>query len=177
MADKTVLRGATLGVTIETEAHVDFMHRHHAIHRLDRTVAFLAGDACPDMWFVHEFYEIGQRVNAIPPNFEGRLMVIGPRLSDRLDSAEQATAMTTDAACYRRYSGGGRSASIFMAILAGNLVDAGVHSMAERDGLLDVRTRRPGTLRKRHRRRTAEKQEQGHRDQDAVHGSHSSHHR
>src|SRR5437870_4838819 len=138
MADKTVLRGAALSVTIDAKAHVDFVHRHHPIHRLDRTVALLASNARPDMGFMHEFHEVGQGIDPIPANLERWLMVIGPRLRDRLDSAEQSAAVTADTARHRRHPGGGRPAGVLMAVLAGNLVDAGMDAMAEWNGLLDV---------------------------------------
>src|SRR5712692_5176560 len=109
MADKTVLRGTTLGVTVDAKAHVDFMHRHDPIHRFDRSVALLTGDARPDMRLVHEFYEIREGIDPIPANLERRLMLIGPGLGDGLDTAEQAAAMTTDAARDRWHSRGRRT--------------------------------------------------------------------
>ncbi len=58
MTDKTFLGGAALNVTINAEAHVDFVDRHDAIHGFDRSMAFLARNARPDMRFVYELDEI-----------------------------------------------------------------------------------------------------------------------
>ncbi len=96
MADKTFLGGAAFDVAIDAETHVDFVDRHNAIHSFDRSMAFLARNTSPNMRFVYELDKIGQRINSIPSNLEGRLMVIGPRPRNRLKSAEQGAAMAAD---------------------------------------------------------------------------------
>src|SRR5579863_6668312 len=79
MADKTFLGGATLGMAIHTETHVELVYRHHPIHGLDRPMTLLALYAGPDMGFVHEAHEIRQRVHPVPPDLERRLLLIHPR--------------------------------------------------------------------------------------------------
>src|SRR6202045_641622 len=103
VADKTFLGGAALGVAIHAETHVNLVHRHHAVHGFNRAVAFLALHTGPDMRFVNEAHEIGQRIHPIPADFERRLLVVRPRARHRLDTAEQRAAMTTDAALDRRH--------------------------------------------------------------------------
>src|SRR5579863_1016639 len=172
MADKTVLRGAAFGVAVDAKTHVDFMHRHHAIHRFDRTMTFLAGDARPDMRLVHELDEVRQRIDAVPANFEWRLMFIRPRLRDRLNPAQQAVAMASDAARNRRDAGGSRASGVLVAVLAGNLVNARVDAVTEGDRLLDIVARRPGALGKADHAGRSEKEQQRDRNQDAIHRSH-----
>ena len=96
MADKTILGGAALDMAIDAKAHVDFMNRHNTIHRFDRSMAFLTRNTSPNMRFMDELHEIGQRINSVPPNLEGRLMVISPRPRNRLNSAKQGAAMASD---------------------------------------------------------------------------------
>jgi len=164
MADKTFLRGAALDVAINAETHIDFVDRHNSVHGFDRSVAFLAGNARPDMRFVHELHEIRQRVYPIPANLERRLMSVGPGLSNWLNPAEQCTAMASDTSLYRRGTRRRRPSRIFVAVLARNFIDTCVHTMAERDRLFDIGTRRPWPLRKGDRGNSAHKQEQRNRD-------------
>ena len=177
MADKTVLRCAALGVAVDAEAHVDFMHWDNPVHRFDGSVALLTSDSCPDMGFVHEFDKIGKRIDPIPANLEGRLMIIRPRLGDRLDPAQQAAAVASDASRNWRHSGGRRTPGVLVTVLTRNFIDTGVHPMAEWNRLLDAGSWRPRALRKGHGDRSAKKEHQGHRNQDAVHRSQGLHHR
>jgi hypothetical protein len=165
MTDKTFLGGAALNVTIDAEPHVDFVDRHDAIHSFDRSMAFLARNTCPDMRFVHELDEVRQRINPIPPNLEGRLMVIGPRPRNRLNAAEQSAAMAPDTSLDRGDSRHRRPPRVFVAVLARDFVNPCMHTVAEGDRLLDVGTRRPRPLRKGDRDKAARKQEQRDRDQ------------
>src|ERR1700735_1811333 len=96
VADKTFLRGAALGMAVHTETHVDLVHRHDSVHGFNRPVTFLALHTSPNMGFVNEAHEIRERVHAIPADFERRLLCVRPRPRDRLDSAQQRAAMTTD---------------------------------------------------------------------------------
>jgi hypothetical protein len=56
-----------------------------------------------------------------------------------------------------------------MAVFARNLVDTGMHPMAERNRLRHINSGRPGTLGESHRAYTAHEQEQGDRNQNSVH--------
>src|SRR5215469_1501086 len=165
MADKTFLGGAALDVTINAETHVDFVDRHNSIHSFDRSMAFLAGNAGPDMRLVHELHEIRQRVYPIPANLERRLMSVGPSLSNRLNPAEQSTAVASDTSLYRRGARRRRLPRILVAILARDFIDTCMHTMTKRDRLFDIGTRRPRPLRKGDRGNSAHKQEQRYRDQ------------
>jgi len=165
MADKTFLGSAALDVAIKAETHVDFIDWHHSVHGLDRSMAFLASNSCPDMRLVHELHKIGQRVDSIPANLEWRLMGIGPGLSSRFNPAEQSTAMASDTSRYRRGTRRRRPSCILVAVLARNFVDTCMHTMAEGDRLFDIRTRRPRSLRKRDRGNSARKQKQREEDQ------------
>jgi hypothetical protein len=121
------------------------------------------------MRLVDELYEIGQGVDTIPTNLKWRLMIVGPSPRNRLDSAQKSTAVASDTSLNRRHSGHRRAPSVFMAILARDLVNAGMHAMAERDRLLDIGAWRPRPLRKGDRHNSAQEQEQRNRDQYTVH--------
>src|SRR5882757_3866337 len=109
VADKTFLGGAALGMAIHTETHVDLVHRHDAVHGLNRSVAFLTLHTSPDMGFVNEAHKIGQRIDPIPADFKGRLLGVGPRARHRLDTAEQRAAVTSDTALDWRHARIGRA--------------------------------------------------------------------
>src|SRR5258708_16161006 len=87
MTSDAVERGFALGVAIDAKVHVDFIDGHDAIHRLDRSVTALALDSGVYMRVMREANEVGQRVNAVPLDFEWRLRVVGPGTGDRPDSA------------------------------------------------------------------------------------------
>src|SRR5277367_3038953 len=132
MTAHAVERRFFLRVTVHAEAHVDFMHRHDAIHRLYRPVAALAFDSRMNMRPMGEAHEVGQRVHAIPLDLERRRRGVRPRPRNRRDSATcYPVAMTSDAPRHRRNPGLRRSARIGVTVLAGNLVHPGVYSMAE----------------------------------------------
>src|SRR5579875_599322 len=169
VADKAVLGGAALFVTAEAETHVDFVYRLDAIHRFDRTVAFLAGYAGPDMRLMSEFDKVGQRIDPIPANLERRLRMIRPWPCNRLQAADQSVPMASDASLYGWHARGLRAPRVLMAVLAGNFVHARMDAMAERDGLLDILTRRPRPLRKGKHGQAAHKRRQGDGDQYPVH--------
>ena len=122
------------------------MDRHHAIHILHIAMTFLALNSGVDVRAMREANEIRQRVHPVPSNLEWRLLLIGPWTRDRRDSTAEPGAMTSDASRNRRNSRGLRAARVLMTILTGNFIDAGVDSMAKRDRLLDIGTRRPWTL-------------------------------
>ena len=152
MTDNAVERRFFLRVTVHAKAHVDFMHRHHAIHRLHRPVTSLAFYPRMYMRPMREAHEVRQRVNAIPLDLERGRRVVRPRPRHRLDAAAgNSVAMASDASRDRWNTRFGRSARILMAVLAGNLVHAGMDAMAEWDRLDDIGTRRPRPLRQRDR--------------------------
>src|SRR6267154_6265558 len=98
MTSDAVERGFALGVAIDAKVHVDFINRHDAIHRLDRSVTALALDSGVDMRVMREADEVGQRVDAVPMDFERRLRVVGPGTSDGLDSTfGDSVAVASDA--------------------------------------------------------------------------------
>jgi len=144
MTADAVQRGFALGMAIDAEAHVDFINRHDAIHGLDRSVTALALDSGVNMRVMREADEVGERVYAVPLDFERRLRVVGPWTSDRLDSTfGDSVAVASDASRDRWNARLRRSRRVGMAVLTWNLVDAGVDSMTERDRLTDIRARRP----------------------------------
>src|SRR5256885_17110374 len=117
MADETILGGAALDVAIDTETHVDLIDRHDPVHGFNRPVTFLAGYPCPDVGLVHKFDKVGQRIDTVPPDFERRLMIIGPWACDGLYTAQQRAAMTADAALERAPSSTLRGPYVFMPVL------------------------------------------------------------
>ncbi len=150
MTANAVERRFFLRVTVDAKAHVDFMHRHHPIHRLHRPVT--ASAFYPRMYMrpMREAHEVGQRVHAIPLDLERGRRVVRPGPRHRLDAAAgYSVTVASDATRDRWNSGLGRSARIGMAELAGNLVHPGMDAMAERYRLDDIGTRRPGPLRQR----------------------------
>lgn len=147
MTVNAVKRRVALRVAFHAETHVDFLDRNHAVHRLHRAMALLAGKAGMDMGAMGELDEVRQRVNAVPLNLERRLFPVGPCARDRLDTARRAAPVTPHASRNRRDPRGLRTARVFVAILARDLVDAGVDPMTERDGLDHVGARQPGALR------------------------------
>src|SRR5215469_15934831 len=160
MADKTFLGRASLDMAIDAETHIDFVDRYYPIHRLDGTMAFLASHTSPYVRLVNELHEIGQRVDTVPASFEWRLVVVGPGPGDRVNSTEQGAAVASNTPLNWRNSGHGRSPRVLMAVLAGDFVNPSMHAMAERDRLLDIGTRRPGSLGKGYCNYSTCKQEQ-----------------
>jgi len=144
MTSDAVERGFALGVAIDAKVHVDFIDGHDAIHRLDRSVTALALDSGVDMRVMREADEVGERVHAVPLDFERRLRVVGPWTSDRLDSTSgDSVAVTSNASRDRGNARLRRSRRVGMAVLTGDFVDPGVDAMTERDWLNDVGARRP----------------------------------
>src|SRR5271154_2998228 len=130
MTAHAVERRFFLRVTVHAEAHVDFMHRHDAIHRLYRPVAALAFDARMNMRPMGEAHEVGQRVHAIPLDLERGRRVVRPWTRHRRDSpARDSVAVASDAARDRRDSRFGRPARVCVAGLAGDFVYGGMHSL------------------------------------------------
>src|SRR5262249_9451644 len=128
----------------------------------------LTGDAGVDVRAMGKAHEIGQRIDAVPTNFEVGLRVVGPWTSHRQQAARFLAAVASDAALHGRNTRGRRPPGIFMTILAGNLVDPGMDSMAERDRLLDIVTGSPRPLRKSDRADTGSEHYQRKRKQSAV---------
>jgi hypothetical protein len=159
MADKAILGSAALDVAIDAETHVDFIDRLDTVHSFNWSMAFLTCHAGPNMRLVNEFHKIGQYVDTIPANFEWRLMVISPSPGDRLDTAQQGATMAPNASLYRGNARHRRPSSVLMAILAGDLVDAGMDTMAEGNRLVDIGTGRPWPLGESDRSNSAGKQE------------------
>ena len=169
MTIDAVQRRLALRVTFHAEAHVDFLHRHHPVHRLDRTVALLAREPGMDMRAMRELYEVRQGVHPVPSNLERGLIVIAPRAGDRLNSAGDSAAMASDASRDRRHARVLRAARILVAVLAGNLVDAGVNAMAERHRLDNVGARRPRAFRDGNSAGSKDKQDSRKRKKYPVH--------
>ena len=164
VTDKTIQGGAALRMAIDAKAHVYLVNRDYAVHRLDRPVTGLAGDSGPDVRFMDETDEIRERVDPVPANLEGRLGVVGPWARHRLDPAENRAPMAPDAALNRGHARGLGAPRIFMAVLARNLVDPRMHTMAEGYRLFDIHAGSPRTLREGHHDDTADEQKQGDRD-------------
>src|SRR5215469_10072509 len=94
----------SLRVTFHAKAHVDFYDRHDPIHSLDRSMTVLTSNARVNVRAMRELHEIGQGINPVPADFEGRLAVIVPGTGDGLDAADSAAPVASDAARDRRYS-------------------------------------------------------------------------
>ena len=170
MTANAVERRFFLRVTLHAKTHVDFMHRHDTIHRLHRPVTSLAFYPRVYMRPMREAHEVGQRVHAIPLDLERSRRVVRPRPSHRLDAAAgYSVAVASHAPRDRWNSGFGRSARIGMAVLAGDLVHAGMDAMAEWDRLDDIRTRRPGPLRQRDRSSAEDEHRDSKQQQYPVH--------
>ena len=159
MANRAVDGRFAFGVTFDAEAHIDFMHRHDAIHRLNVAVTFLAFNAGGDVRLMREAHEIRQRVNTIPLDLEGRPRVISPCTRDRLNAADKRSAVASHAFGDRRRTRGLRTSRILMTVLTGNLVVAGVDAMTEGDRLFDIGARRPWALRKCQRAESEDQQD------------------
>jgi hypothetical protein len=136
----------SLRVTFHAKAHVEFYDRHDSIHGLHRSVAVLTGDARVNVRAMREPDEVGQGVNAVPADFEGRLAMIVPGTGDGLDAAGSSTPVASHATRDRRHSRVVGSSRVLVTVLAGNLVYAGVDPMAEWNGLDHVGTRQPRSL-------------------------------
>src|SRR5208337_4628139 len=133
-------------------------------------VTALAFDSRVNMRSMREAHEVGQRVHAIPLNFERRRRVVRPRPRHRLDStARDPVAVTSDAPRNRRNPRLRRPARIRMAVLAWNLVHPGVYAMTERYRLDYVRPWRPRPLRHCYRGPTKDEHRDGKQQHYAVH--------
>jgi len=146
MTGDAIQRRMALRVTFHAKAHVDFYDRDDSIHSLHRSVAVLTGDACVNVRAMREPHEVGQGVNAVPADFEGRPAVIVPGTGDGLDAAGSSTPVASDATRDRRHPRIVGPSRVLVTVLAGNLVYAGVDSMAEWNGLDHVGTRQPRPL-------------------------------
>jgi hypothetical protein len=170
MTANAIERRFFLRVTVHAKAHVDFMHRHHPIHRLHRPVTALAFYPRMYMRPMREAHEVGQRVHAIPLDLERGRRVVRPRPRHWLDaSASYSVAVASHAPRDRWNSWFRRSARIGMAVLAGDLVHTGMDAMAEWYRLDDIRTRRPGSLRQRDRSSAKDEHRDSKQQQYPVH--------
>jgi len=148
-----------LRMTIDAKTHIHLLDRHNAIHFLNLAMTLLASDAGMDMRAMCEFHKIGQSINPVPSNLEGRLGAIRPRPRDRLDPVHDAAAMASHASRDRRNACVFGASRIFMAVLAGYFVDPGVDPMAKRDRLDHIHSRQPRPLGKRDYGRTRNQQD------------------
>ncbi len=131
-----------LRMTIQTEAHIDFVYWDNPIHRLNRTMAALACYACVNMRKMGKANEIGQRVHTVPTNLERRALVVCPRSRNRCQSAFlRKRAMTTDTALHWWDARGRRAARVLVAVLARNVMETGMYTMTKRNRLNHVRAR------------------------------------
>jgi len=164
MADKTFLGGAAFNMAIDTKTHVDFVYRHHTVHRFHRPVTFLASDSGPYMRLMGELHEIGQRVDPIPANLERGLLVVSPCAGYRRNATEQRAPVASDAALDGRNSRNRRPSSVLVTVLAGDFVDPGVDTVAKRNRLVNIRTCCPWSLRKSNSDNSARKKKQRNKD-------------
>jgi hypothetical protein len=104
MADKTFLCRAAFNMTIDAETHVDFVYRHHTVHRFNWPMTLLASNSCPYVGLVDELNEIRQSVDSIPTNLEWRLLVVSPSPRNRRNPSEQRAPVASDAALDGRNS-------------------------------------------------------------------------
>jgi hypothetical protein len=173
MTGHAVEAGVPLRMAFDAEAHVDFHHGNHTIHRLDRSMAVLTLDSLENMRSMGEPDEIRQGIDPIPTNLERWLAVVSPRARHRLDTRtgcpRDFVAMASDASRNRRDAGLGRARSQIVTVLAGNLVDAGMNPMTERYRLFNVGPGSPWALGEGERAEAANQQEQGKREHDSVH--------
>src|SRR6266851_4630120 len=170
MTGDAIERCFLLCVAIDAKAHVDFIHRHNAIHRLNQAVTTLAFDTGMDMRLMREAHEIGQRIHSIPFNLERRASVIGPGTSHGLNSsAGNSTAVASDASRDCRDARFGRTAGIGMTVLAWNFVHARMDAVAERNRLDDIGARQPWTFGYADCREPQDEQQECERQHYAVH--------
>jgi hypothetical protein len=176
VAREAIERRFSLGMTLHAEPHIYLYDGNYPVHHFDLSMTTLAFDTRVDVRLMRESHEIGKRVDPVPSNLEGRLPVIGPRSGYRLDTtACNSVAVTSDASGNGRDTRLGRSRGDRMAVLTGNLVQAGVDAMAEWDGLDDVSSRRPWAFRKQDYRSAPDDQHEDKREHYAVrvHGKRS----
>lgn len=104
MADKAFLGATAFNMAIDAETHVDFVYRHHTVHRFNRPMTLLASNSCPYVRLVDELNEIRQSVDPIPTNLERWLLVVGPSPSNRRNPSEQRAPVASDTALDGRNS-------------------------------------------------------------------------
>jgi hypothetical protein len=136
----------SLRVTFHAKAHVDFYDRHDSIHGLHRSVTVLTSDASVNVRAMRELNEVGEGINAVPTDFEGRLAVIVPGTGDRVDAAGSPAPVASDAARDRWHPRVVGSPRVLVTVLTGDLVDAGVDPMAEWNRLDHVGAWQPRPL-------------------------------
>jgi hypothetical protein len=148
----------SLRVAFHAKAHVDFYDRHDSIHGLDRSVTVLTSDARVNVRAMRELHEVGQGINTLPADFEGRLAVIVPSTGDGLDAAHRPAPVASDAARDGRHPRVVGSSRVLVTILTGNLVYPGVDPMTEWNRLDYVVSWQPRPLRKGDDAHSAEQQ-------------------
>jgi len=129
----------SLLMAIDTPGHSHRCNTGNTVHRLDGTVAFLAGDACSYVSLVRKVNEIRDVVHLDPGN---RLTIVPVRHQLRylrtLSYARHGT-VTTHALADTRHAGYRRLVRVDVAVLARNLIVRCMHRVAEFDWL-DRRT-------------------------------------
>ncbi len=121
-------------VASDTIRHVcKFERRYDFAHRLNFTMAFLAGDVFHDVRLMIEIDEVREHIHLCPPN---RHLLI-PCLADLLNLGFRRSnkLMTSHAGLHRRNHRSFSSACTAVAILAAHLIVPRVNLMAERDRL------------------------------------------
>ncbi len=129
----------SLRMAIDTPGHPHRCNTGNTVHRLDRTVAFLAGEARFYMSLVRKVHEVGDVMHFNP----GDRLTILPVRGQLQDFGTFAYArhglVTTHALADARHSGNRRPVRIDVAVLARNLIICCMHRVTEFDWL-DRRT-------------------------------------
>ncbi len=125
----------SLRMAIDTPGHSHRCNSGNPIHRLDRTVAFLAGEARFYVSLVREVHEVGDIVHLDPGDRLTIFPIRGQFHDLRTFPHARYGLVTSHALADARHTGNGRFVRIDVAVLARNLIVRGMYRMAERDRL------------------------------------------
>jgi hypothetical protein len=140
VASQTISRSASLLMATEAPAHLQGRDLTHHLHRLNRPVARLTGDASRDMPFMIESGELGQLMHPHPGD-RFLLIPVGLEFLD-LSIVGRHGVVAPDTSLDRGHAGHRGPAR---AIVTEKTIDLKIPSMdlvAEGDGLLDRLVRR-----------------------------------
>ena len=127
----TAMFHVSFRVAVDTPGHSHRCNTGNTVHRFDRTVAFLAGEARFDMSLVCEVNEVGDVVHFYPGDGLTILPVSGQLQDLRAFAYGRYELVTTHALANARDAGNGRLVRIDVAVLARNLVVRCMHFVTE----------------------------------------------
>src|SRR6516164_7252652 len=82
MAHHAVNSDLSLGVAVQTEAHVDLIHWNNSIHGLHRPMAVLTGNSRTNVRTVVKPHEVGKLVNPLPLDLQRLRVMVRPGRRD-----------------------------------------------------------------------------------------------